>query len=1122
MPHHTHTKRFEPVADPTAVVISGGGNTRFTVLTPALIRMEWSPSGTFEDHASFAFINRKLPVPRFDVTRHDGQLVITTDHLKLTYNAEHGGPFDADNLRVQVNVNGKVVTWTPGMPDTGNLHGTVRTLDGVDGACELEPGLLSRDGWVVVDDSQRLLFDNSAWPWALPRTAAKEGAQDWYFFGYGRDYSAALRDFTQIAGKIPLPPKYVFGSWWSRYWPYTDGELKALVGEFEKHDVPLDVLVIDMDWHLDGWTGYTWNSRYFPDPEAFLAWCREKGLRTTLNLHPADGVGKHEAAFRAMAAEMNVNTREVYRVPFDCTDHKFVDAYFKVLHHPLERQGIDFWWMDWQQGKNTKIDGLDPLFWLNYLHWSDFERPELQRVVPGRENVRPLIFSRWGGLGNHRYQIGFSGDTYNTWESLAFQSPFTATAANVGYTYWSHDIGGHQPGPVAPELYARWIQYAVFSPILRTHCGRRPDAERRIWAFPDDVFNVSRDAFHLRYALVPYIYTACRRTYDEAVALCRPLYHDWPELDQAYNHNGQYMFGDDLMIAPVSRPGVKTTGCAEMDVWLPPGQWTDWFTGRTYDAGKNGLDVRMLCPLDEYPLFVRSGAIIPMTTPTWRTTQAPRDLLQLHIFPGDEGKARLYEDDGVSAAYECGDCAWTDVSHAFSGGTRRVRIGQVAGEYAGMAHERTYEIHLRDTWPADSVSVNDEPLNKLTSDAARAGAAGWWYDAQTMSVIVRTPRRGVHTATEIAVTLSKVDHTPLRKGWRGQLKLVDDLVKLLGNATPQTLHDAVALRRIIAEDPARAASASASLQTNWWSLVHAVNTSTADSGPKASALARLLGFSCRMTVIPGIAGTLSVTADVAYAPRFEIDRTVSSTTSFRVSPTWSITSVTGGESKTLSIGGHARATATLKPIGVPQFGTISAAMTVNEENTTFTLSCQQTVFPSINAWWVVGPFDSPHEEELKRVHTPEQEFNPHAEYHGSRGMHVAWKKVERQTGSKQGPAADPRAEFFVDLQKTLNGQYEHVVAYAGTYLHAPRDMDAVLAIGSDDGVVAWVNGVEVHRNHIQRGYATREDRVKVRLRAGANLLLLKIGQVVGGWGFCVHVENDRGEPLTDVSVSLEP
>ncbi|MEK9137517.1 MAG: TIM-barrel domain-containing protein, partial [Bacteroidota bacterium] len=291
-----------PAANPEAIVVSD--HARFTILTPQLLRMEWSEDAKFEDNASLVFVNRMLPVPRFTSERKNGWLLVQTDKLTLKYK-EGSGKFRSDNLDVVLAGTRGSIIWRPGMKDTANLGGTIRTLDGVEKPVPLEPGILSRDGWTVADDSERPLFDGSEWPWVVSRPTCDR--QDFYFFGYGRDYKKALHDFTRVAGMIPMPPRFAFGLWWSRYWAYTDQELKELVHEFETHDVPLDVLVIDMDWHQTfnlrwdtdkrdqagqrlGWTGYTWDRTYFPDPPAFLAWCESRKLKTPLNIHPASGI----------------------------------------------------------------------------------------------------------------------------------------------------------------------------------------------------------------------------------------------------------------------------------------------------------------------------------------------------------------------------------------------------------------------------------------------------------------------------------------------------------------------------------------------------------------------------------------------------------------------------------------------------------------------------------------------------------------------------------------------------------------------------------------------------------------------------------------------------------------
>ncbi|HEY8130708.1 MAG TPA: hypothetical protein VII12_02360, partial [Thermoanaerobaculia bacterium] len=203
----TAEQKWDPVADPKAVVVEGAA--RFTMLTPRLVRMEWAADGRFEDHASLVFVNRRLPVPDFRTTHEEGWLVLRTEQLTLRYKSP--GEFSSDNLNAKFGA----VAWTPGMEDKGNLQGTIRTLDGVKGSTPLGAGLISRDGWVVIDDSDRPLFDNSDWPWVMERPKGKR--QDLYLFAYGHDYKQALYDYTLVAGKIPLPPRFTFGTWWSRY-----------------------------------------------------------------------------------------------------------------------------------------------------------------------------------------------------------------------------------------------------------------------------------------------------------------------------------------------------------------------------------------------------------------------------------------------------------------------------------------------------------------------------------------------------------------------------------------------------------------------------------------------------------------------------------------------------------------------------------------------------------------------------------------------------------------------------------------------------------------------------------------------------------------------------------------
>jgi alpha-glucosidase len=408
-----------------------------------------------------------------------------------------------------------------------------------------------------------------------------------------------------------------------------------------------------------------------------------------------------------------------------------------LLHHPLEEQGINFWWLDWQQEANTQMAGVNPTWWLNYVHFTDQQR----------EGKRPLLFHRWGGLGNHRYQIGFSGDTISVWDSLAFQPWFTATAANVGYAYWSHDIGGHMPGAVDPELYARWIQFGALSPILRTHTTKNPDSERRVWAYPEPYSDIMRNAFRQRYAMQPYIYTEARRTYDTGVAFLHPLYYNWPEADQAYTQKNEYLFGDNMLVAPITAPVDKDTQLANQSLWIPPGEWVETPTGKHFVGP---LDVKRNFSISQVPVYTRIGTIIPMQPPTEYTGQKPVDPLTLQITPLADRQTStytLYEDSGEGVAYQHNDGAWTEITATQKGDELELVIAPVKGGYVGMPGVRGYTLRLAADWPPQSVAVNGEKLlfNRNPKEP------GWRFEGNTLVTVITVPDRHVTDTVTIKI-----------------------------------------------------------------------------------------------------------------------------------------------------------------------------------------------------------------------------------------------------------------------------------------------------------------------------------------------------------------------------------
>jgi alpha-glucosidase (family GH31 glycosyl hydrolase) len=655
------------------------------------------------------------------------------------------------------------------MEQKGNLKGTYRTLDGYDGdmfqysnpktVMPLEDGLLATDGWTLIDDSKNYLFDGAKdWDWVKERTSA-DGAQDWYFMAYGHDYKGALKSFTKFAGKVPLPPRYTFGYWWSRYWSYSDKDLRDLIGNFQRLDLPLDVLVIDMDWHPiseqagGGWTGWDWNERLFPDYKKFLSYLDEQGVKTTMNLHPADGVRPYEKKYQEFIGRAGIENGKT--VEWQGSDKRYVKALFDTYLHPYVDEGVDFWWLDWQQwAKDKRLKDLDNVFWCNYIWFTDMEN---------NGTKRPMLYHRWGGLGNHRYQIGFSGDSYITWESLRFLPYFNSTASNVLYGYWSHDIGGHQSKrygtPVEPELYTRAMQMGQYLPIIRSHSTKDPQLNKEPWAFDQTTQRRLSNVINGRYALVPYIYTMARQDYETGISLCRPMYYDYPEAEEAYGMKEQYMFGDKMLIAPVTNPVDKESGLAAVKAWLPEGQWLEYETGTMLEGGQT---VERLFSMDEYPVYVKAGSIIPYYGKVKNLSGTNQPVI-VRVFPGgNEGDFLLYEDNGEDKNY-VSEYATTPLSYQRNGNTLSVTIGERKGSYKDMPARRDYTVALPCQKAPASVKVDGKEV-------------AFTYDGLNLETCIALGSIDCSKGAAIEVSFPSADYAVMA-GEKGQFHRIQNAVQ---------------------------------------------------------------------------------------------------------------------------------------------------------------------------------------------------------------------------------------------------------------------------------------------------------------------------------------------------------
>ncbi len=947
------------------------GSARITILSPTLVRLEHSPAKEFVDDTTVLVRTRNWPKTAYQSWREEGQLQVKTEALQIRYKI--GGPFDAENLSIAWNWQGRSGRWSPGQKDEGNLGGTRGALDGIR-AGHLPPlgqGLLSRSGYTLLSDTTPL------WPpgeWLRERP--DDDAQDWYFFAYGHDYARFFREYTQLCGKVPLLPRYAFGAWYSRYWAYTAQEERALVERFRREGIPLDVLVIDVDWHKYGWEGYDWNTELFPDPKGFLKWVHAQGLRVTLNNHPGSPLPKEDSHHAAACAMAGADPAQPLK--WNLADERHARAFQEAVHWPLEAMGIDFWWID--GAARSQMKGLNSAAWCARTYYDGTQR---------RTGHRSLVFSRYGGLGQHRYPTGFSGDVHSQWEVLAYEVPFTSRAGNVLFPYWSHDIGGFMGDKLDPELYVRWCQFGALSPVLRLHSNH---GIREPWAYGPDAERIVRDFFRLRYRLFPYLYTASAETHLTGLPLCRPLYLAYPEREQAYGNDQEYLLGPDLLVAPVTSPG--TDGVGAQSVWLPPGFWTDYFTGEVYRGPRL---MRYRCPLDRAPMFVRAGAVIPHQPDTLNLSQLPEGPLTLQVFPGPAQVSRLYEDDGLSLDYQKGAGAWTELRCRSEGDRVVVNVGATVGEFKEQREQRAYVVQVRGVTRPGQVLVEGRRVGRVGSRRqVEQRQNGWWFDSDRAEVWVGVPERSIRRGFEVALAGVRGPEALIERTRTARLLACARAAKGLAAGAPEAVQAALdkliqaadSARRALMEMPTTEAKARAredqvrsAFRQAWTAVARAVP----EGDRRSDILRALAGLMAGAELRPaGKTGALEVATSLSAAlPLAGVEVRAD-----RASPEgWSLVGEATAELEGLSTGDEARFSYSVRPgddwqapLGELVLG---ARFNVTWQNATVPVAAETRLDCSyVQQFWLIGPFDDPQRQGVKTVCPPEQKLDLKAEYQG--------------------------------------------------------------------------------------------------------------------------------------------
>jgi alpha-glucosidase len=609
------------------------------------------------------------------------------------------------------------------------------------------------------DNSYRTFFDFGRHSQEAVDYAANGGELNYYFF-HGPSLKKIVSRYTVLTGRMPLPPLWSLGNQQCRYSYYPDTLVEDIARTYRTHDLPLDVLYLDIHY-MNGYRDFTWNPQRFPDPKGMIARLKAEGVKVVTIVDPgvkyqppaAGAPSDHPSVeqsydvynqglaqnFFLRRANGELYIGEVWPGKAVFVDYTKADArkWWGDMHKPFVDIGVAGIWDDMnepsdfidQSGKSQADVVFDDLgthssynknrntFALNEVR-ATYEG--LQRLRP---NERPFIVTRAGYAGVQRYSTMWTGDSKSTWESLSLALPMFASLGLSGETFVGADLPGFM-GRTDGEMLARSYEMAFLVPLCRNHCAI-DDYDHEPWRFGPRYEDVVRKYLKLRYQLLPFLYTTMEEAHRTGVPLFRPLLLNYQDDLNTLTLDDEYMVGDALLAAPVLRPGQR-----QRDVYLPKGTWYDFWSDERLTGGK---DVTAAAPLDRVPLYVRGGSIVPTTVAMNYVGEKPWDPLRFEVYPDATGTAEgsLYEDDGTSPAYRDGMSRRTSVHLSRDGAGYRLVIDPPVGGFKTPPRQLEFSVHgiASDV----SVSLDGRDLQVTTAADKTPG----WFRERTDILVVR-------------------------------------------------------------------------------------------------------------------------------------------------------------------------------------------------------------------------------------------------------------------------------------------------------------------------------------------------------------------------------------------------
>lgn len=493
--------------------------------------------------------------------------------------------------------------------------------------------------------------------------SAVDGNLDYYVLG-GNTLQDVVSNYTYLTGRVPLPQKWMLGYQQSR-WGYSMSQerVEEIVDAFAKYHLPLEAIHFDIDY-MDGYRVFTWDTNKFKHPQKFLSKLRDKGVRVITILDP--GVKQDDdyqiyqeglkQGYFAKNKDGSVYINRVWpgKSAFPDFGNPAVRNWWAKHCKFLLDAGAAGIWTDMNEPATfdgnmpedvvmTDEDHPSNLKQLNNVYGHNMARATYAGIKQAT-GKRPYVINRAAYAGTQKYSTIWTGDNQSLWSHLQMMIPQLSNLGLSGFSFAGTDIGGFS-ADATPELMTRWIEGAIFSPLLRNHSALQV-RDQEPWVFGDQVLSIYRQYLHLRYHFIPYLYDCFAQESQNGLPILRPLVLNYPSDPQVRNLNDEYLVGDDVLVAPIVQQGQTKRA-----VYLPKGEWIDFWNGVSY-TGQNTILVD--APIDNLPLFIKSGSLLPWGKFVEHITEQPDDEMSFRLF-GQSASYTHYQDNGADFKYQNGE-----------------------------------------------------------------------------------------------------------------------------------------------------------------------------------------------------------------------------------------------------------------------------------------------------------------------------------------------------------------------------------------------------------------------------------------------------------------------------------